>query len=248
MRRGTGSLSFGMNIGMGGVGTKIVDPAAESPVAWYDFGDPSLLFVDAGITPVSSDGDSIYQASDKSGNGNHLTQTTVGVRPTYKTGIQNGLSVGRFDGINDVMLSALAQITGDKTIFLTYRKIAVGVGVHIMGSDIATGQFYGLNGTNFAYGRKGVAFDLTASSNEDTVTKVVTIALSGTAGRLLKDNAIEDSQTVADAAGGNYVFGALDLVSFFSNMDLMEVVIYDKALPSTSESGIAAYIQNRWSI
>ena len=67
-------------------------------LAWYDFSDASTLFVDAGVTNVSSDGDLIQRASDKSGNGRFLSQTTSARRPLYKTNIQNGLSVGESAG------------------------------------------------------------------------------------------------------------------------------------------------------
>lgn len=67
-------------------------------LAWYDFSDPTTLFTDAGVTPVTADGDLIYQINDKSGNGRNQTQATGGNRATYKTNIKNGLSVGRGDG------------------------------------------------------------------------------------------------------------------------------------------------------
>ena len=34
---------------------------------WFDFSDTDKLYTDAGSTKVSSDGDKIYQANDKSG-------------------------------------------------------------------------------------------------------------------------------------------------------------------------------------
>jgi hypothetical protein len=84
---------------------------------WIDFSDASTLFTDAGTTPVSSDGDAIYQANDKSGNSRHLTQVTLANRPLYKTFIKNGLSISRFDGINDYLLRSDALgFTGNPDI------------------------------------------------------------------------------------------------------------------------------------
>lgn len=53
---------------------------------WYDPSDKSTLFQDvAGTVPVTKDGDPIGLMKDKSGNGNHATQSVSAARPLYKT-------------------------------------------------------------------------------------------------------------------------------------------------------------------
>ena len=53
---------------------------------WYDPSDLSTLWQDAaGTTPVTADGDPVGKMEDKSGNGNHMTQSVLAERPTYKT-------------------------------------------------------------------------------------------------------------------------------------------------------------------
>ena len=49
---------------------------------WYDFSDPSTMRSDAAGAQIA-DATGIYTLMDKSGNGNHLTQTTSGSRPTW---------------------------------------------------------------------------------------------------------------------------------------------------------------------
>lgn len=92
-------------------------------VAWYDFSDASLLFTDAGTTPVSADGDAIYQANDKSGNGYHISQAAAGNRPLYKVATKGGRSTALFDA-NDVLAST-----------------AAGIGALVSGSDKAYAVF-----------------------------------------------------------------------------------------------------------
>lgn len=59
---------------------------------WYDPSDLSTLFQDAtGTTPVTSDGDPVGLMLDKSGNGNHATQSVSASRPTYRTGDERGV-------------------------------------------------------------------------------------------------------------------------------------------------------------
>jgi hypothetical protein len=70
-------------------------PANLSSVdLWFDFSDSST------VTHVAN---AISQVNDKSGNAIHLTQATGAHKPTYVAAAQNGLSVARFDGINDNM-------------------------------------------------------------------------------------------------------------------------------------------------
>lgn len=81
--------------------------------ARYDFSDITTLFKDsAGTTPVTTDGDIIGKATDISGNSRPLLQAGVdGLKPLYKTNIQNGKSVARFDGSNDSLQAAAFALT-----------------------------------------------------------------------------------------------------------------------------------------
>lgn len=79
-------------------------------LGWWDFADPSQLYTDAGVTLVSSDGQTVQQVNDKSGNGVALGQSGAGARPTYKVNILNGKSVLRFDG-GDVLFTSSPTIT-----------------------------------------------------------------------------------------------------------------------------------------
>lgn len=67
---------------------------------WYDPSDKSTLFQDvAGTIPVTKDGDPIGLMKDKSGNGNHATQSVSAARPLYKTdGVLRWFDI---DGMDD---------------------------------------------------------------------------------------------------------------------------------------------------
>lgn len=70
---------------------------------WYDPSDKSTLFQDvAGTVPVTKDGDPVALMRDKSGNGNHATQTVSAARPIYKTdGVLHWLY---FDAVDDSLV------------------------------------------------------------------------------------------------------------------------------------------------
>jgi hypothetical protein len=58
--------------------------AAGEQGAWYDPSDLTTLFQDtAGTTPVTAPGNTVALINDKSGNGNHATQSILASRPTY---------------------------------------------------------------------------------------------------------------------------------------------------------------------
>lgn len=75
--------------------------------AWWDGADISTMFQDsAGTTPVVSSLDPLGKWNDKSGNGLHMTQATAGLRPRYKTSVQNGKS-----GVNFADTTTWMQFT-----------------------------------------------------------------------------------------------------------------------------------------
>lgn len=96
--------------GSGG-GSAPFTPASVSGLSlWLDFGDAATLYQNSTrTTPAAADGDPIGGVADKSGLANHAGQPTASKRLTYKTGILNGRSVARFDGVDDFVFAADAD-------------------------------------------------------------------------------------------------------------------------------------------
>ena len=95
---------------------------------WYDPSDLTTLFEEDGTTPASVDGP-VGKILDKSGNGNHLIQTTETKCPTLK--FVGGLYYLEFDGVDDGLRSADIDFTGTNTmsVFSGARKEADEVAV-----------------------------------------------------------------------------------------------------------------------
>jgi hypothetical protein len=84
-----------------------------SPLAWWDWSDGSQIYTDSNLTTlVSADGDPIGGVKDKSTSGYNLTQTDGAAKGLHKKNINNGLSVGRTDGVNDFW-----QVAGSESFF-----------------------------------------------------------------------------------------------------------------------------------
>lgn len=90
---------------------------------WFDFSDPSTLYVDNLTTNVSADGNAIYAIRDKSGNGRNAIQSSLGYRPLYKVNIKNGLSAGLGDGVNDRLETNNILYPQQFTIFSLFNRL-----------------------------------------------------------------------------------------------------------------------------
>jgi hypothetical protein len=78
-------VGIGMNLVRGGTSSSPASLfAASEPGVWYDPSDITTLFTDsAGTTPVTGPNQPVGKILDKSGRGNHATQSTDAYRPTY---------------------------------------------------------------------------------------------------------------------------------------------------------------------
>ena len=75
--------------------------------AWYDPSDSSTVWQDAAGTTPAGVGDPVGRIDDKSGNGNHATQSTPTARPTLQ--VSGGLYYLDFDGTDDLMATTFAS-------------------------------------------------------------------------------------------------------------------------------------------
>jgi hypothetical protein len=74
---------------------------------WLDGADSTTMFQNtAGTTPITADGQTIAAWRDKSANGYLFIQPTTGNQPVYKTGIQNGSSITRWNGTSTGLQSS----------------------------------------------------------------------------------------------------------------------------------------------
>lgn len=105
---GTGSTTG--NTGPGGVGNSLNNELWVSA----DF----QVYSDAGVT-LAVNTDNIRQWNDRSGNNNHLGQTTAGQQPNYQTGILNGLPVARYTaGNNDNLLATGLSSSNNASVWV----------------------------------------------------------------------------------------------------------------------------------
>lgn len=227
---------------------------------WLDFSDANTLYTDAGTTKVSSDGDAIYQANDKSGNNKHATQTTAGYRPLYKTGIQNSKSIARFDGSDDYLLPNTNEIEGSAwTLFIAFKG-SNSAGLYIAGRyDVTFSSKYGC-GCAIYNGKYGIA-SISNSGLQYLVTNttytnwnIATFKAKTSENEMFVNGASigTDSSTPTPYAGytpsiGRYV-GTGATFGHPLNGDIGEIVLYNSGLSTTDIGKVNLYLNNKWAI
>lgn len=222
-------------------------------MVWIDFSDADTLFTDAGSTKVSSDGDAVYQANDKSGENGHAIQSTSGYRPLYKTAIQNGLAACLFDGSDDHFIASNAIETTEWTILSVYKSTTNG-GLYISGRN--TSNTYGSGMRTYATIQCG------NNNGVYLIGEVSTDAWHVVTGRMKsEDYAIyANGSSIASGSGtvggvytayipaiGGHVGSGAQYGGFVTGY-IGEILMYNSSLSDTNRQAVEAYLNNKWNI
>lgn len=196
------------------VGSRGFSPAAlfasGEEGAWYDPSDLSTLFEEDGTTPASVNGP-VGKILDKSGNGNHLVQTTETKCPTLK--LASGLYYLEFDGVDDGLQSADIDFTGTNTmsVFSGARKEADEVAVvaelsNNVGGSNGAFRIASIGSNVWRYTSKGTSG---VNANATDYTPPVTSVLTGLSDitndvNTIRVDGVEKASPTANQGDGPY--------------------------------------------
>lgn len=242
-----------------------VNPASLPGLAvWYDVSDITSLFQDsAGTVPVTANGDPIGRLTDKSGNGNHGTQTTAASCPTYTTAsAPNGLATALLDGSNDRIAVPNIGLTGTAaaTIIIICRMNSTSSGADAVVSFGASseGQFQssGANDDNLVTaGSLGWRGDGNIISPGQAVNAFMAFILrtNGTTVQSWRNTAastvFSDTQLGNWTTGaGAYGIGATNTPDRFAGLNLCEFAIYNTVKTNAEIELLMPYFVNKWGI
>lgn len=238
------------------------DPTAISGlVAWYDFSDLSTLFQNTiGTTPVTTDGQSIARANDKSGNSRVQLQGGVGA-PVWKANITGGKGVARFTGVNEWLTASAFQqsAAGGGTLIVVAKFDAYSAGTQTAAGQLSNGTpssttvCISRGSANTASGR---AYDGTSANSTDTETAsdaafhVFTLTRGGIGQILLRVDGV-GSATAANFAPattsqpfniGSRASSSADLMIG----DVAEVLLWDNNIGATSYAAVELAMKAKW--
>lgn len=216
-------------------------------LAWYKADALSL----ANNDPVAS-------WTDSSGNGKHATQSTAGLKPLFKTNVQNSKPGVLWDGIDDLLV--IPSLTfGPFTIVAAIKMTAAGC--------LFSSNPY--SGTNYeSVDRMEAALVVKRAGGTDIFADVeyddtwmdgnyiITIKFDGTfAGTTVRRNGVakslEDSGGLGDP-GISVVSRAIDLGSEATDRAcdgyFLELAIYNAAKSLSDQQSLESYLNNKWAL
>lgn len=221
-----------------GMTQKITPKKFSGLVAWYDA---------AQITGLN-DGDAVAQWDDLSGNGYHLTQSDNTRRPLYKVNIKNGLPVIRFDGSNDGISCVLgSSYPQPNTILCVFRFRALSTWATVYDSSARTNLTIGVAGTNdIIQIHAGSSYNTYYGSALNNFF-VSNIRFNGSS-TIVRFN----SEPIGVGSSGTNAFSKIDigtyLYTIFAQLDIAELIIYNKSLNAYETFNLEKYLSQKWGI
>lgn len=220
---------------------------------WLDASNAATLWQDtAGTTPATADGDPVGRWDDLSGQGNNATQGAASAQPALRLAIQGGRNVVRFDGVNDVIATALfgAALSQPTTIFVVYRNIPTS-GTKPVFDGGATGgrQQFVAHGPSNAYIYAGTI--LNGSGQLDGAScRVVSALFNGASSQFWANGVSQGSGNAGIQALGRLALMSDSVAggSAYTSGDICEVAVYSGALTAQQRARWESYAMSKWGI
>lgn len=219
-----------------------------------------ILWLDASQISGLSDGDSVTNWLDLSGNSNNATQSTASKRPTYQTNEQNGRAGVLGDGTDDVLDFSSAVIPRTNfSFYVVLRQPSTASLLRIAG-NCDSGSIDGfilingsLEGPRYWILRNsgGGGSDISMSPVPSVGTTYVLRLIMGDSVTTAYVNGASRGTSTCVALGVSgqnlqlFNDGASSAASY-SNCYLFEILAYNTAHDLQTQSQIEVYLNNRW--
>ncbi len=221
--------------------------------AWYDPSDLTTLFRDSGGTiPVTADGDPVGLMLDKSGNGNHASQSVTGAKPIYRT--DGTLHWLEFDGVNAHMVSGMilpTPVINSVAIYDFNQSSVAGASAYQGQGYLASAAGWGLGRTEsgfIAQVRSASSVITVRSPFEANKTTVLTGSLLSNSASLRRDGEVVDTTphnlgsvtpSTSFGLGARELSGSFDV---FSKIKYYGGICVGKHIVEPQLSGIESYL------
>lgn len=218
--------------------------------AWWDA---------SAITGLNNN-DAVASWTDSSGNSQTITQGTGAAQPIYKTAIQNGRPVVRFDGVDDALSVANALgVTDDMSMFVVCSKaitashgmvvkvggangVGIGAGTGTIDTNgdtlIALSEAIGWRVSSQSF--TPATFAVVSSGFSRNPTPAGTMHFNGTSG-------LSDSVSFLAPNTISYV-GRGQTASRFWPGDVAEVIVYNTVVSGANRDLLETYLGTKWGI
>lgn len=212
---------------------------------WLDASDASTITQTAG---------SVSAWNDKSGNGQHVTQSTGSRQPVTGARTINSLNALDFDGVDDGMGRATATDFGggDYTIFTITSSDTAASGKRI----ITKGNHWGISvGESGSPSQADASYGNTSSANNSrgatTVTgssRILGARRSSTSQYLFTGATDYTAATANNVTGGQLAIGSYNNSSAYFDGVIGEILIGQRAWSNAERNQVASYLTSKWGI
>lgn len=243
-------------------GTPEIPTQISGLMWWLDFSARNtVLAYDAAqsiYVPVTADSTPIARILDRSGNGRTFSQSTTADQPLYRTNVRAGLSVARFDGTNDGLVSdATMSIPANFTLFAVARLNANVSGGIANADAINTGPSLfrmGLSNTsNFncvGFDNAGGLGSINSQPAVATAFNILCLERDATTVQGFVNGESTGSSVVsgtANSGSSQVALGTLSgLASTYLDGDIAEIFMYDSALSAENRTAMLDYLAYKW--
>ncbi len=232
------------------VGTATI-PAGTRPFSPSDIAGLKIwLKADAGAGAANND--PVATWTDQSGTSHSFAQATSGKRPLYKTNIQNGLPVVRFDGTDDVLTAGdlSASFPSAASVFASVIQTG-GTGKLMVYATKNNDTWWRFTGGDGYWGvfRSTRISPAPASGLSGTGWHIWSHTGNGTAYKMWVDRGIQINAGSYTFDGGNsHLIGWQETNNEYPAMDLGELIVYDTALSDVDRAKVEDYLFARWAV
>ena len=227
----------------------IYNPYTTLPVSgaalWLDASQQNTIFTDAGTTPVTTSGQSIYQWNDLSGNNRHAVQATSGNRPTWlpPASGQNGLGAISFNGSNQRISTATSGLSAQPfEYYIDFKFNSTTPNDRIVFGTGDRGNFDGNSGGGWNLFSGAL---LAGGTRTGTSWAMVNCKFNGSSSALR----INASQVLSGNTGTGYPT-AFSLAgngsSDWGNITVAEFVVYSSTLSTGDQNLVESYLKTKW--
>lgn len=212
-------------------------------------GDVSSLWLWLDAPSLGLANDAAVSAWPNKIGGVGFIQSTAGSRPTYKTGIQNGKAVVRFDGTADYMRSsAVRSLTQPATIFVVAQRTGNYTAYSVVFSQATEAMALGFDVSAdewYAYTNPALIDQVAA---DDAFHYLM--ALENGAGSIMRADGTQKAAALdaGNVSGDTIVIGATSGAAAPLAGDIGELIVYEAALSAAQILQVENYLKSKWGL
>jgi len=229
----------------------IYNPNTTLPVTgaalWLDASQQNTLFTDAGTTPVTTSGQSIYQWNDLSGNNRHAIQATSGNRPTWNPPAsgQNGLGAVAFNGSQWL---GFTNTFTNFTIFVVYKNTDTTNGSVLVGKSSGTSNYLFASTVSRIEMNGGGTQQANSTRTNGTQWDYSTFKYDGSTVTAYSSGTSGTSNNVGTTSFSPDRIGYYATASYALEGSISEFIVYPTALSDSDRTYVVNYIKSKWNL